>query len=102
MTNLATAKNSNIQARFEDFHKKNPHVYNRLVELTREWKASGNKKIGIGMLFEIMRWEKGLTTDNVRFKLSNDFRSRYARLIQVNEPDISTMFNLRELREVGL
>jgi len=90
-----------IQARFVRFHSAHPEVYAGLVELAREGVAAGRSKLGMKMLFEVLRWNRtlaGLPAEGEEFKLSNDFTSRYARLVMENEPDLDGLFDLRELR----
>lgn len=87
-----------IDRRFLKFHQKNPHVYKNIVRLARQAKQRGNKKIGIGMIFEVLRWNHLLQTKGDKYKLSNDFRSRYARLIMEQEIDLAEIFELRQLR----
>jgi len=89
-----------IQQRFDQFHQDNPEVYLHLVQYAREVRARGYRKFGIGALWERLRWYTQIeTTSGEPFRLSNDFRSRYARLIMQREPDLEGFFNLRELRE---
>jgi len=88
-----------IQERFELFHSLNPFVYKRLVSMARKLRGSGRRKAGIGMLVELLRWNYYMsTTDaNSEFKLCNDYRSRYARLIMEQESDLEGFFNTRRL-----
>jgi hypothetical protein len=86
-----------IQQRFEEYHQLNPYVYNKLVEFARKAKDKGYKRIGIGFLIEIIRWQGGPTVHKDGFKISNDFRSRYSRLIEENEPDLRGYFTKRQL-----
>ena len=88
-----------IEARFHSFHDANPHVYSALVLMATKLFNRGRSTIGIGMLFEALRWNYMMQTDdpNSRYKLCNDYRSRYARLIMRNEPQLSGIFKLREL-----
>lgn len=92
-----------IEAQFIDFHHAHPEVYVSLVALARRWKNAGHPKVGIGMLFELVRWERGLTlgTDPAGFKLNNNYRSRYARLIMANERDLAGFFDTRQLHTDG-
>jgi hypothetical protein len=48
----------------------------------------------------VLRWEwQGATTDpNAEWKLNNNYRSRFARLIMDNEPDLAGVFETRELK----
>lgn len=89
-----------LQDQFEDFHDLNPWVYSDLVILTRDLVNRGHRRVGIGMLFEVLRWQRMMSTqDNASgFKLNNNYRSRYARLIMDNEPDLRDVFETRELR----
>jgi len=49
------------------------------------------------MLFEVLRWNYYLEVDQgeEEFKLSNDFRAPYARLIMQQELDLADAFNTR-------
>ena len=53
--------------------------------------------MGIAMLFEVLRWNYYLNIDmgEEEFKLSNDFRAPYARLIMESEPDLNDVFQIR-------
>ena len=88
-----------IAERFDAFHDANPWVYDALVGLARDLVNRGRRRIGIGMLYEVLRWQyyRATTDEASDFKLSNDYRSRYARLIMDNESDLAGVFELREL-----
>jgi hypothetical protein len=86
-----------IQQRFEEFHRDNPYVYNKLVEFARIAKGKGYERIAIGFLIEIIRWQGGPTISKDGFKISNDFRSRYSRLIEEQESDLKGFFTKRNL-----
>ena len=77
------------QELFEQFHQDNPHIYRRLVELVEEWLAAGRTRLGIGMLIERLRWDLNITTTTQKtgFKLSNNFKPWYARLLVQNHPE---------------
>lgn len=88
-----------IEREFRAFHAVNPVVYNRIVSMARQAKAAGRKAVGIGRYFEAMRWEQYLgTIDTMGFKLNNNFRSRYVRLVERQCPDLVGMFRKRRLR----
>lgn len=84
--------------KFGEFHRKNPRVYMELEALAEEAHRAGKRKIGIGMLFEVVRWNNLLQTTDVDFKLNNNYRSRYARLLMDNRPHLQGMFETRELK----
>lgn len=87
-----------IDQRFVAFHQSNPHVYRRLVGLAGEWKAAGHARCSMNMLFEVLRYDQGLRTASADgVKLNNDFRSRYSRIIEANEPDLAGFFETRSL-----
>lgn len=81
---------------FEQFHTDNPQVYATLVELARTWVANTHlHKIGVGALFERARWEIAIRTNDPNFKLNNNYRAYYARLIMKREEDLDGIFELR-------
>jgi hypothetical protein len=89
-----------IDEAFYVFHHANPHVYRALVALARRWKNAGHDRCSVNMLFEVLRFDDGLRTaapDGL--KLNNNFRSRYARIIQANERDLAGFFETRALRD---
>jgi hypothetical protein len=87
-----------IQEHFEQFHQKHPEVYQELVRLARFAKSKGFEKIGIALLWERLRWYVMVERHGEDFKLSNNYRSRYARLIMEREADLRGFFTTRELR----
>lgn len=93
-------KNKTIDEAFKAFDEANPHVYDNLIRLTRRLKVSGRKRVGIGHLFEVLRWEYAIRTEHRedQYALNNNFRSRYARKIIDNIPDLQDMFEIRELK----
>jgi len=96
VSQLALAFASTATERFEAFHESNPRVYEVLVRLAREWVArTGRHKLGIGALYERARWENALATTDPDFRLNNNYRAFYARMIMAREPDLAGLFDLR-------
>ena len=89
-----------LEERFREFVAKNPGVYRHLVSMAHELRRKGHTKIGIGMLFEVLRWQSMLSTSDPSstFKLNNSYRSRFARLIMENEPELDGIFDTRVLK----
>jgi hypothetical protein len=86
-----------LEERFEVFHKANPAVYEELRRLALILKRRGHKRIGIAMLYEQMRWSWYVqTTDVDGFKLSNNHRAYYSRLLMKQEPELAGFFTTRE------
>lgn len=91
-----------IKTAFLEFHAANPIVYYELVRYARQAKKAGATKVGIKMLFEVLRWNVLLNTartGNDDFKLNNNYHSYYARLIMSNEPDLEGIFETRRLHQ---
>ena len=60
------------EQRFWEFHEANPHVYLELVRLARRAKDHGKKRIGVKMIWEVMRWNLTIETHgDPEFKLNN-------------------------------
>ncbi|WP_327356307.1 hypothetical protein [Streptomyces sp. NBC_01304] len=91
-------KGVSIQERFESFHQLNPWILEQLEKLTADCAERGLRRIGIGMLFEVLRWQYGRATRGEPFKLNNDFRSRYVRMLLSRHPEWLLLFETRELR----
>lgn len=89
-----------IDGRFRAFHAANPAVYAELVRLARDLVAQGHRRLGIGMLWEVLRWQQMLTVDrgDSAYQLNDHYRSRYARLIMATEADLAGTFEVRNLR----
>ena len=88
-----------IAERFDAFHRANPHVYAALVKLAREWKAAGHTRCGMKMLFEVLRYERGIRTSGEQYVMNNDFTAFFARLIMRECVDLRGFFEVRERTE---
>lgn len=98
MTQMVIPENqSKIERAFEDFHAKHPEVYLALVDVTRDLKNRGHRRLGIGMVYEVVRWQSMVGHIAGPFKLNNSYRSYYSRRIMEREPDLGGIFNTREL-----
>lgn len=87
---------SALELKFWKFHLANPHVYDLLVRMARQWTARhSDKRLGIKALFERVRWEYAITISGDDFKLNNVFTAFYARLLMHQEQDFYDLFELR-------
>ncbi|MFE7780636.1 hypothetical protein [Streptomyces nigrescens] len=91
-------KVATIQAQFEEFHQLNPWVLKALESLTGDYLTRGAVRVGIGMLFEVLRWRYATATAGDEFRLNNNFRSRYVRLLIERHPEWAPAFEVRALR----
>jgi hypothetical protein len=86
---------------FKAFHKKNPYVYTKLREMAIDWKNAGHTKVGIKMLFEVLRWQHGLKRlDTEEFALNNNYAPHYARLLIAENSELEGLFELRTIRSI--
>jgi hypothetical protein len=90
-------KPNRLRERFEKFHAENPHVYDELHRLATQYRsARGDKQIGISLLFEVLRWHTMLQTDSDDgFKLSDNYRAFYSRLLMERDPLLAGMFRTK-------
>lgn len=90
-----------IQQAFELFDAANPWVFEKLSELALDLVERGHERIGIAMLFEVVRWNvmRATSDESSRFKLNNNMRSRYARKLMDSDPRLAGKFEIRELHD---
>ncbi len=91
-------QDSELRKKFEQFHKDNPKVYRELVSLAHQAKERGRSKIGMRMLYEVVRWNRYLRTTDKDYKLNNDYCAFYARKIVDDYPELEGLFELRNLK----
>jgi hypothetical protein len=98
-----------IQREFEKYHQENEHVYKFLVHFARlaiqAMRDRGNQdpQYSIAAVVERARWHVNFEVRGYQdFKINNDFRARYARLIMRQETDLRGVFNLRKIRSTSL
>lgn len=91
---------SSIEEAFLQFHAANGWVYEALVKMARDLIAQGRTRIGIKMLFEVLRWHyyRSTTDASSDFKINNNYAPHYARLIMSNEPALDGIFGTRKLQ----
>ncbi len=82
---------------FIAYHRANPEVYAELRDLARKARAAGHRTYSIATLFEVVRWERSLrAASSDGFKLNNNHRAYYARLIMRHERPLRAFFRVRE------
>ena len=81
---------------FNIYHRRNPSVYSKLLELSLRLKRVGASKYGMKALFEILRFNALLQSDK-KFELNNNLAPYYARLLMKNEPLLDDFFRIRTL-----
>lgn len=88
------------EEKFRAFHEANPHILTELEVATAELIRAGHNRIGIDWLISIVRWENRSKTSDAHsiYRINNDYKPRYARLILERHPEWSGVIALRELR----
>lgn len=87
-----------IDDRFKEFHQENPHIYSGLLRLALQFKEEGRGKIGISLLIEVLRWNTRIKTKTTEsFKICNDFKPLYARLLVEKHPELKDLFVIKHM-----
>lgn len=94
----SVAAGASISEQFAAFHAANPQVYVALRRLALGLRDRGFVSYGIAGLFEQLRWTYALQTGGDAYKLNNNYRSHYARLLMDNEPGLVGFFETRRLQ----
>lgn len=91
------ADTSSMAKAFRQFHRDNLWVYAELRRLALDLVGRGRKRYGIGGLFEVLRWHRAMSTDSDDgFRLNNNHRAFYARMLMRNNPALVDFFAKRE------
>ncbi len=108
MASFSKQTTKTIQQAFDEFHERNPQVYDSFKELAFEAINARKKKISSKMIINVIRWEVFLQTEDktlvdigdglVSFKINDAYTRRYARLFANDYPEHEDKFNFRELR----
>lgn len=85
---------SAMEIKFWDFHYKNPHVLEALRSILRRVRSAGKQQYGVAAMFERLRWISEFETVGDFYKLNNNHRSFYTRLID-REPEFAGMLQKR-------
>ena len=89
-----------IQSNFEDFHAQNPKVYAMFHRFARQLLDAGYKRGSSSLIFERIRWETMFrSAEPGPVKINNNYRSRYSRLWEQQNPDHAGFFAKRQLTE---
>jgi len=88
-----------LQEKFEIYHRENPHILPLLVRFVNEAMESGREHYSINAIFERIRWHLDIETTGDAFKLNNNYRSRYVRLLEKEHPEYEGFFFKRALSD---
>jgi hypothetical protein len=85
-----------ILRQFIKYHQENPHIYDLFKKFASEARASGRQRFGVGMISERVRWYVDIETRGDAFKINNNYRSCYVRMMILEDPGYETFFKRRE------
>lgn len=106
MTEFPVIEEGNLLEReARQFHRKNPHVFDTCESLAAKAIARQGK-IGIGAIWEKMRWEVMMGTIEIGvnpdtgepLKLNNNYRAYYARWLLYKHPHWADALHIRHTR----
>ena len=89
------------EAAFWAYHSANPSIYEALKRFALEAKRHGRRKLGIAAIFERLRWWSLVEAKSDSFKLNNNYRAFYARLLMQDETELQDFFETRKQRSTG-
>lgn len=97
---LQPGRGDTIDDRFRDFHQRNGWVYTALEAMTADLVLAGQRRVGMKMLVEVLRWQYARQTldQSSPWRLNNNHTSRYARLLLEQHPEWDGVFETRHLR----
>lgn len=84
-----------VVTKFLHFHALNPHILDLFLRYARQAKASGRKRYGIACVTERVRWHVSVETQGDDFKINNNLKSCYARLMMSMDPNLIDLFQVR-------
>jgi len=87
------------QEKFNRFHELNPDVYKKFKSLALIGISQGRQMMGANQIIEIIRWDSfDLKTKGDKYKINNNYASRYARKFVEDFPQHKEKFKFRALK----
>lgn len=94
--NYSFVEEPTLDERFEQYDRENPHVYSAFLQFTLQVIGTSNK-CAARTVMERIRWET-LINGNDKWKINNNYTSRYARKFMKQFPAHEGFFATRGLR----
>jgi len=91
----AAQRRAEREAAFARFHRQHPEVYERLLLMALSLKAKGVTRYGIRALWEALRYEAAIHTNEQPYKLSDHYPPFYSRLLMQREARLAGFFETR-------
>lgn len=78
-----------------EFDRENPHVFEMFERFAKEARNRGHQRYSANGIFERMRWETHMTSNDNDFKLSNNLRAYYARKLMASDETFVGFFTVK-------
>ena len=86
-----------IVKKFFKFHAENPELFELYKKFSNDVLKSGRKRYGIASITERIRWHYAIETTGDDFKINNNHKSCYVRLLIFQDKRFEKLFQLRTL-----
>lgn len=83
------------------FHAENPQIILETIKVCQLVKSRGRKRWSINGAFEVVRYNREVTSNGKTYKLNNNHRAYYARWIMQSIPELAGFFSTREQGRVA-
>lgn len=89
--------------KFRDYHNSHPKVYKLFKQYANQMKESGREHYSAEIIINQIRWHHDIKSNGADvFKISNDFKPLYARLLVYKFPEFKDFFQFRQVRSLGI
>jgi len=93
---------SSIDERFEAVHKEHPEIYEAFKEVTFDLMRRGFQRFSQDGVMHIVRYTKSASAEDMeRYRINNDYVSRYARLFINDYPEHESFFRIKPLKNAA-
>ena len=89
----------NLNDAFDDYHRDNPQVFEAFKAASVKLKQNGRKHFGAKCIIEYIRFQTAIAdkTGRDKFKINNNYTSRYVRLLERERPEFVGFFAKRTI-----
>lgn len=88
-----------LERRFAAFHATHPHIYRELEARALALVGKGAPRLGVKALWESMRYDAAVRSDDRPWKLNNSYTALYARLLIHHHPQLADVIETRARKE---
>jgi hypothetical protein len=78
-----------------NYHEKNPHLYKAFKQFSSNAYGLGYKYFSAEMIINRMRWQTMIEAKDDSFKIKNDVKPFYARMLMAKYKKYNNFFKLR-------